>query len=331
MLKQRGLGKLKRYIYALARRFTNDPLSKRAIIVQGAIAARQIRRLDRIHDFSDVEFSVFSQWGEDGIIQWLIDKIPSMPNTFIEFGVENYEEANTRFLLCNQNWRGMVIDGTMSNIQSIRSDDIFWRHDLSALCSFITAENINSLICEGGFQGDIGILSIDIDGNDYWVWKAIMTISPWIVIVEYNAVFGDLHSLTIPYDPMFERTKAHQSNLYFGASIQALCDLAKEKHYTFMGTNTAGNNAFFIRDDHAQRITACIENVTSRPSRFRESRDDRGQLTFLRSLSRSTPIEDCEVVNLSSGNVERFGRFNPAYSQEWLDIMAGTAALKRTL
>lgn len=323
---QRALGwsMLKKKLDNFAQRLTNDPLSERALIIQGGTASREIRRLDKIRDFADVEFSVFSQWGEDGIIQWLIHKIPSIPDTFIEFGVENYKEANTRFLLCNQNWRGLVLDGSKNNIDDIRSDKISWRHDLEAVRAFVTAENINALISECGFGEDIGLLSIDIDGNDYWVWKAITAVRPYIVVIEYNAVFGDLHSLTIPYQPSFERTKGHHSNLYFGASIRALTDLAKAKGYTFVGTNSAGNNAFYVRDDHAESIINRIDRIVPRPSRFREARNDRGQLTFLRGLSRPTPIENCDVMDLSSGKQERFGSFNPIYSKQWSAMIDGT-------
>lgn len=111
----------------------------------GRIESRQCRTLNS-KDIGDNEFKVFSQWGEDGIIQFLIDNIDIKEKTFIEFGVENYTESNTRFLLQNNNWRGLVIDGSEENISYIKNDSIYWKHNIKAECAFITKDNINQLI-----------------------------------------------------------------------------------------------------------------------------------------------------------------------------------------
>ena len=118
----------------------------------------------------------------------------------------------------NNNWRGLVIDGSKKNIEYIQNDEIYWKYDIVAKSSFVTAENINKLIEENGFVGSIGLLHIDIDGNEYWIWKAINVIEPDIAIIEYNSVFGCERAITVPYDPFFNRTKKHYSNLYAGAS-----------------------------------------------------------------------------------------------------------------
>lgn len=204
-------------------------LSQNEIFLLGQIASRQNLGIHSVNQLHQVGFKVSSQWEEDGIIDWLINVLDIPDCRFVEFGVESYKEANTRFLLQNRNWRGLIIDGSMQNIDSVKMENIYWRHDLTAVSEFITAENINDLLVSNGMDGDIGLLSIDIDGNDYWVWKAINVTNPILVIVEYNAVFGDCHPLTIPYDPLFDRTRAHSSNLYFGASIAALNSLASKK------------------------------------------------------------------------------------------------------
>ena len=128
-----------------------------------------------------------------------------------------FSESNTRFLLRKDNWRGLVIDGSPTNVSSIRRLPEFWQHELTAVASFITRDNINDLFRDAGYTGEIGLLSIDIDGNDYWVWEAIEVVSPVIVVVEYNSVFGPDATVTVPYDPAFTRRAAHHSNLYFGA------------------------------------------------------------------------------------------------------------------
>jgi len=179
------------------------------IVLTAGLHVHSIRKLGAIKSLRDVEFRAFSQWGEDGIIQYLISQVPIENTSFVEFGVENYLEANTRFLLINDNWKGLVLDGSQRHIDFIRNDKIYWRHDLTAECRFITRENINDTLDGCGFRGDIGLLSIDIDGNDYWVWESIDIIKPRIVVCEYNSVFGGQQAVTVPYDAIFVRTDAH--------------------------------------------------------------------------------------------------------------------------
>lgn len=121
----------------------------------------------KINSLEEVEFQVFSQFGEDGIIQWLVHNVEIKEKTFIEFGVEDYTEANMRFLLMNNNWTGLVMDGSRENIDHLKKWDLMWKYDLQAMDVFITKDNINQVIKEAGFEGDLGILSIDLDGNDY--------------------------------------------------------------------------------------------------------------------------------------------------------------------
>lgn len=247
------------------------------------------------------EFKVFSQFGEDGIIQYLINNIPIKNKIFIEFGVENYTESNTRFLLMNNNWSGLVMDGSQENINFIKNDrSIYWKYDIKAICSFITRENINKIFSENNIEGDIGLLSIDIDGNDYWVWKAINIINPRIVICEYNSLFGMNKSITIPYNAAFNRTNSHYSNLYWGASLKALYNLAQDKGYDFVGCNSAGNNAFFVRKDLSSPFRVLTVSEGYVLSKFRESRDEKGNLTYLSGRKRIEMIENLEVYDLDN-------------------------------
>jgi hypothetical protein len=235
-------------VYEIYKRI--DSSRKSSKVNLGQIQSMLNNQKSSINDISEVEFQVFSQWGDDGIIQYLISHLDISNKTFIEFGVENYIESNTRFLLINNNWKGYVLDGSSENIKYIKNDlDISWAYELHAECSFIDCDNINALIKKSGFDNEVGLLSVDIDGNDYWVWKAINCISPVIVIVEYNSIFGKNTQWTIPYDPNFIRKNKHSSGLYFGASLKAFVELGKEKGYNFIGCNSKGNNAYFIRND----------------------------------------------------------------------------------
>ena len=247
----------------------------------GRIENRQIDSLCKSSTF-DNEFRAFSQWGEDGIIQYLIRNINISRKIFIEFGVQNYTESNTRFLLINNNWSGLVVDGDPDYITYIKSDPIYWQYNLKAINSFITRDNIDQIFLDNGIQGEIGLLSVDIDGNDYWVWEAINSVNPAIVVSEYNFRFGATRAVTVPYDAGFVRTKAHHSNIYYGASLKALCILANKKGYSFVGCNSAGNNAFFVRNDlkpdSLKELTSEEGYVTAQ---FRESRDELGNLLYL--------------------------------------------------
>jgi hypothetical protein len=198
-----------------------------------------------------------------------------------------------------------VLDGNPKDIQYIQEDEIYWRHDLTAKQVFVTAENINQVIKESGFTGEIGLLHIDIDGNDYWVWKSIEVVNPIIVIVEYNSVFGMDRAITVPYNPSFDRTEAHYTNLYFGASLKALVQLGEMKEYYFIGCNSNGNNAYFVRRDKIKdlEIKSIQEGYVA--SRFRESVDKKGNRTFITGENRIELLRGLTVVNTETGAIEK--------------------------
>lgn len=258
----------------------------------------EMRQTEKERNFAAAEFRVFSQFGEDGLIQRILRSVGPTPPTFVEFGVQDYEEANTRFLLVQKNWAGLVIDGSAENMRRLRSRDIYWQRSLTAVEAFVTRENINELIANAGFTGEIGLLSIDIDGNDYWVWERIECISPIVVVCEYNSLFGASATVTTPYDPEFQRGKAHYSHLYFGASLSALANLAGKKGYSLVGCNSAGNNAFFVRNDRLGADLAAVSPAEAYvASRFRESRDRAGALTFLERAAAFALIADLPVYD----------------------------------
>jgi hypothetical protein len=267
-------------------------------VAVGRLEARSLAQ-NPAADLRGNEFTVYSQWGEDGIIQRLIREVPIRRRIFVEFGVENYRESNTRFLLVHDNWSGLVIDGSEANVRTIRSDEIYWRYNLKAENAFITRENINELISRNGIEGEIGLLSVDIDGNDYWVWEAITTVSPAIVIAEYNHRFGKDRAVTTPYRPDFVRTQAHHSTVYYGASLRALYLLGKNKGYVFVGCNSSGNNAFFVRRDlMPSRIKECTVEEAFVAAQFREARDSHGQLEFRSPSEEHRLIESLPVVDV---------------------------------
>lgn len=251
------------------------------------------------NNLKDYEFKVFSQWGEDGIIQHLIKSIEIKNKTFIEFGVEDFFESNCRFLLMKDDWKGFVIDGSKSNISRLKNSYFYWKHDLEAVNAFITKENIEDILSTSGFENDLGILSIDLDGNDYYILQAIKSFNPRILICEFNSVFGATAKISIPYQADFNRTKAHHSNLYWGASLGAMTYLANEKGYSLVGTNTAGNNAFYVRNDLLNNNVEVLSvEAAYSPSNYRESRDKDKSLTYIPSNKRLETIKGLPVFDV---------------------------------
>ncbi len=256
--------------------------------------------------WDEVGFQVFSQSNEDGIIQYLIHQIDIPNKSFIEFGVENYTECNTRFLLLNNNWSGLIMDGSRENMEQLKNSSIYWRHNILAKAAFITKDNINQLISEwsGAKKREIGILSIDIDGMDYWVWKSINCINPRIVICEFNPIFGADISVTVPYKADFNRTDMHYSNLYWGASLGAYVSLAKDKGYKLVCVNQMGQNAFFVRNEEKN-----LDEVTCREAyrgmNYRESRDEEGNLTYLSQEEGLKLIGNEMVVDVTDNKTKR--------------------------
>jgi hypothetical protein len=278
-------------------------MSDRITRIQEALGRIEMRQLAECADPNRAEFRVFSQWGEDGIIQNLIRQVPIERPIFVEFGVENYIESNTRFLLTTHRWSGLVIDGSAENIAYIRRDPVYWANNLKAEHSFITAENINDLLARNGIEGDIGLLSVDIDGNDYWVWQAIDKLSPRIVVCEYSSQFGPIAEVTTPYAPNFTREAAHSSKVYYGASISALTSLAKRKGYSLVASNSAGNNVFFVRDDLLGDLPVLTPTEAYRRARFREFHDEQGQLTFDDFETRLMKIRHLPLHDLKTGKI----------------------------
>jgi hypothetical protein len=242
---------------------------------------------------------VFSQWDEDGLIDHIVAHCEIPNRSFVEIGIGDYTEANTRFLLTERGWSGVVVDSTTADIEKLRGSEAYWRYPLTALNSFVAAENVNEIIATGGLKGDIGLLSIDIDGMDYWIWNAIEVVSPRIVVCEYNGIFGSKAAVTVPYEPAFDRRTKHYSWLYGGTSLGALGHLAARKGYTLVGCNAGGNNGFFVRNDV---MAAGDLKPSARPYRkpvFRESRNPDGTLSFLDVAEGVKLIRDLPVYDVA--------------------------------
>jgi len=208
-------------------------------------------------------------------------------------------------LLLHNDWTGLCMDGSTEAMNRLRKRKLYWQHTIESKGAFITKDNINQLISESGFRGDVGLLSTDIDGVDYWVLDAVNCISPRILICEFNPFFGPKEKVTIPYKADFYRTNAHFSNLYWGASLAAFTYLAKKKGYKLVCTSSLGNNAFFVREDVKNSVPEVTVEEAFKEPKYRESRDEKGNLTFLSLEEGRRLIGDMEVVDVESGKIKK--------------------------
>jgi hypothetical protein len=299
------INKIKLIIKKVFQHLQNNKDLETILINQGKILST-LNSQKNATKLSDYEWKIFSQWGEDGIIDFLVSEVSIVNKTFIEFGVENFSESNCRYLLMKSDWNGFVIDSSQKNIKKLKNSYYFWKYDLQTFVAFIDINNINELLIKSGFERDLGILSIDIDGNDYHILNKIDCFDPRIIICEFNPLFGNDRKITVPYDPKFYRTKKHYSNLYWGASINALRSLLTKQDYTLVGTGMQGGNAYFIKNslmtDHL-RILA--KNPFCFNFNWRESRDINGNLNFLRAELRYKEIKGMNVLNVETGNLEK--------------------------
>lgn len=199
--------------------------------------------------FADVEFRAYSQNGEDGILLYLFSLLGTADKTCVEICAGNGIECNCANLLINHGWTGLLVDGNPANVEEgrrfyARSRDTFSWPPLF-LHSWVTAENVNALIARSGLCGDIDLLSLDMDGMDYWVWRAITCVRPRVVMLEYEATWGPQRSLTRPYRSDF----ATDGLPYAGASLAAFIKLGRAKGYRLVGCNRYCFNAVFLRED----------------------------------------------------------------------------------
>lgn len=213
---------------------------KYGTIREGRLARRYPRCL------MNFERKTFSQNGEDGIIEEIFNRVGTTDAFFVEFGIQDGSECCTRNLLENHGWSGVWLEGSPNDAE--RARQTFGGFPVTIRSRFLTAENIVGCFEEAGVPREFDILSIDVDGNDYWIWKAVgARYSPRVVVVEYNSTFGPREPWVMPYDPEFR----NDGTAFFGASLEAFHRLGKDLGYHLVGCDSVGINAFFVRKDVA--------------------------------------------------------------------------------
>jgi len=193
-------------------------------------------------------FRVSSQNQEDGLTLALLSEVGVTSRRFVEIG-SGLSGGNSGFLARECGWAGLMVDGHADHMAQVGRRF----PTVTAITAWVTRDNVNDLITTHNAAGEPDLFSLDLDGNDYWIWEAMTACSPRVVILEYNSMFGATRSVTVPYDPQFDRHRHH--TMYYGASLTALARLSARKGYRlvagFLNTHLSasrvmGNNAIAL-------------------------------------------------------------------------------------
>ncbi|MFQ5659482.1 MAG: hypothetical protein ACE5GZ_03590 [Gammaproteobacteria bacterium] len=198
------------------------------------------------------EFSYYSQNGEDGIMLHLLSRIGVESHYVVEIGIEDGQQCNSSNLILNFGWQACLIEAAEHWAEKARQyfSDCLAADRVRLVHATAGPENINALLQNEKVPKYFDVLSIDIDSYDYWLWEAVDSFIPRIVVIEYNASFGPSRSVTIPYGSL-ENESNPSAPFYHGASLSALQRLGKRKGYVLAGVDCKGVNAFFVRSDLA--------------------------------------------------------------------------------
>lgn len=297
------LGALRR----MERRHSRDLDDIRVLTALAALSTRRSQSVNYRHLF-DAELRVFSQWGEDGILDLLCDALALHKPRVVEIGAGNFQECNSRFLAESRSASVVAIDARDDLTETIRSSPLMWKTHLYAIQAWITPSNVVQVFEEskqllGGKSPEI--LSLDLDGVDYWILNRLNLCGVRVVVVEYNPLFGAERAVSVPEAENFDRREEHYSWLYFGASLQAWIHLLDQQGFVLVGSNRQGNNAFFV-DTTSIDLVPVVPVDTTDLSPFvqwnvRESRDAAGELSYLSHQERIGVIGDMPVVDVVTG------------------------------
>jgi hypothetical protein len=305
--RQHHLSRVRGYLLApvqalLRRQETIRRDDDRALrVALGTLMAHQIA--GSASSCEGAEFSVYSQFGEDGIVEYLIRTCDISPSTFLEIGVEDYREANTRFLAEHRIWRGAIVDQNPRLAADLAETNLDWRGQVQAVSAFVTRENVRQIAAPVVANEGLGLLSIDIDGVDYWILAELLDLEPAMIIVEYNSLFGPTTPVSVPYDAGFDRSRPEFHNVYYGAGLAAFEHLLAPHGYALVACVSAGNNAFFVRTERLRELRPPAIAEAYRPRRFAEHRALDGSLTGVVDVRRQLEtIRGLPLVDVRDGS-----------------------------
>ncbi len=250
-----GLAEIKSII-----EYSQETQGRQSQLVLYHLYREMVARRDRVlPQFTEVGFRCHSQFEEDGILLYIFALIGTTNKTCVEICAGNGIQCNTANLIVNHGWWGYLFDGDDNNVAQGRA---YYQNSRDTFLypprfqrAWITAENVNDIIRGSGVPSDVDLLSLDIDGMDYWVWKAIDSIRPRVVVCETHNAIGPQDALTVPYDPNFKSTVPN----YHSASLAAMTSLADQKGYRLVGTHRYGFNAFFILKEIGEDLLPTVK------------------------------------------------------------------------
>jgi hypothetical protein len=217
-----------------------------------------VRKKEPLPLLGDVEFRAFSQNGEDGILLYIFSLIGTKNKICVEICAGDGIQCNTANLILNHGWMGLLVDGNLDNVK--KGMDFYSTHPDTfsfppkMVHAWVDRETVNDLIFGNRISGEIDLLSIDLDGVDYWIWEAIEVIQPRVVVAETQCIWGHEHSVSVPYRRDFSSPLVKGFGVYSGASLPAFVRLGRRKGYRLVGTQALGFNAFFVRADIGQEV-----------------------------------------------------------------------------
>jgi hypothetical protein len=250
----------------------NETVAQKVLMQQYRFLA--LSGTECLPSIDDVGFRIYSQFEEDGILLYIFSLLAPVNRVCVEICAGNGRECMATNLIINHGWWGYLFDGSERNVRDGRR--YFSNHKDTSIhppaftAAWITAENVNDLLVSAGITGEIDLLSLDLDGMDYWIWKAISEIQPRVVVCETHNAVPRGRAVTVPYDPQF----VCQSEHYRGASLEAMCRLGAAKGYRLVGTHRFGFNAFFVRNGLEEELlpvvppSACLNDPFSEKRRL---------------------------------------------------------------
>jgi hypothetical protein len=212
-------------------------------------------RGEKLPDLSEAGFRVFCDADEDGLLLYIFAVLGTGSRILVDIGAASHSASNTANLLIHHGWTGLLVDADPSAIAAASrfyaTSGATRPYPPKLVNTFVTAENINQVLQDNGIVGEIDLLSIDVDGIDIWLWRAIEVIRPRVVIIEFQDILGSDRSVAVPYSPDFrvgDYPENSESNDYAGASLTAMAKVGREKGYRLVGANRLGFNALFVAD-----------------------------------------------------------------------------------
>jgi hypothetical protein len=287
---------------------TSDAQTK---FMLGSIYLNEVKKkYDLIKNLQEVEYKIFSQTGEDGIIDFLLTKLDILSCKFVEIGVGDYSEANTRYIYEKSFSEGLIVDIENNLKEKVSKNINIWKGLLYIENIEIDSENINSVLDKYNLNRDLDLFSLDIDGLDYWVVENLRPQISKLCVLEYNPTFGHTMEVTIPKIKNFNRFKSHYSGCYYGSSLKAMISLMDRKGYDFLGTNKLNFNAFFVLKDISYKFEHLKKNLNNLQDysliKIRDSKNKLGKLDFLDKKERLIQIKNLEVIDVSKESRKKY-------------------------